>query len=615
MSSTSVSRAHPIKAVVAPDFAKIHAIEDARLARFKKDRKMVSTAVPLHVRLQPTKSAATTVMTRRFDFNAPERDTATPSAAAPSPYLSHLQKPKTKLPQRSPVSANSTDAVATSGAGGSSFRDGTSHKENNPIPMMRPLSAAVPDGSSPRILLSAPASNAAAPGLFVKTKQLSATSHAPATPATGRKKSREELKKLVNSLTLQQRGQSFSSVDFYNIGKVLGEGAYGKVLHATHIMTGQKVAVKTFEKAKLVDLVARKRVSREIRILKYLDHPNIVQLFEVIDQPQRRYIIMEFASGGDLCKYVRDCKRLSDQESHRIFCQILSGLMHCHAKGIVHRDIKLDNILLDSSKNVKIVDFGFSVPFEQDQLLKKACGSPSYAAPEIVSRRQYAPTPVDVWSFGVVLYAMMCGYFPFQGANSQELCRKIVKGKFELPSWVPEPCKDLIRRMLTVDPMQRITIGDVALHPWVARAGAPASLPLPVAAYARRLECGSGKQTVDWEGTDDSVGGIGLVGVQPDEAALDAVVELGFQKAFAEFCVRRGGHNSATVAYWLLSHTSKRAADCQSPQLQVLAQTPPAPAASENQPLVEPTNVDATKVTMDGPVAAHGAGDDAAQTE
>jgi serine/threonine protein kinase len=574
MSSASVSRTHTIKAVISPDFAKIRAIEDARLARFKKDRKIVTAAVPLHLRLQPTKSAATAVMNRRFDFNVPERDAATPSAAiTPSPYLSHLQKVKPKRTLLSPVGAIPADA---SSAGGSSFRDAASHKENNPI--MRPISAAVRDGNSPRMLKSAPASNVSALGLFAKAKQLSATPHATSTPASGRKKTREELKKLVMSLTLQQRGQSFSSVDFYSIGKVLGEGAYGKVLHATHIMTGQKVAVKTFEKAKLVDLVARKRVSREIRILKYLDHPNIVQLFEVIDQPQRRYIIMEFASGGDLCKYVRDCKRLSENESHRIFCQILSGLMHCHAKGIVHRDIKLDNILLDSNKNVKIVDFGFSVPFEQDQLLKKACGSPSYAAPEIVSRKQYAPTPVDVWSFGVVLYAMLCGYFPFQGANSQELCRKIVKGKFDLPSWVPEPCKDLIRCMLTVDPVQRITVDKVALHPWVARTSCPAS-PL-VASFAPRLESGHGKQIVDWEGSDDSVGGIGLVGVQPDETTLDAVVELGFQKAYAEFCVRRGGHNSATVAYWLLCSTKKRSADSETPDL-LEHMTRPSSTASE----------------------------------
>ena len=581
MSSASVSRTHTIKAVIAPDFAKIRAIEDARLARFKKDRKVVSTAVPLHLRLQPTKSAATTVMTRRFDFNAPERDTATASAATPSPYLSHLQKPKPKRPQLSPIGASPADA---SSAGGTSFRDTLSQKENNPI--MRPVSAAVRDGSSPRMLKSAPVSNVSAPGLFAKTQQLSATPHAASAPVSGRKKTRDELKKLVNSLTLQQRGQSFSSVDFYSIGKVLGEGAYGKVLHATHIMTGQKVAVKTFEKAKLVDLVARKRVSREIRILKYLDHPNIVQLFEVIDQPQRRYIIMEFASGGDLCKYVRDCKRLSESESHRIFCQILSGLKHCHAKGIVHRDIKLDNILLDSNKNVKIVDFGFSVPFEQDQLLKKACGSPSYAAPEIVSRKQYSPTPVDVWSFGVVLYAMLCGYFPFQGANSQELCRKIVKGKFDLPSWVPEPCKDLIRCMLTVDPVQRITVDNVALHPWVARSSGPA--PPPVASFAPRLECGNGKQTVDWEGSDDSVGGIGLVGVQPDETTLDAVEELGFQKAYAEFSVRRGGHNSATVAYWLLCATKKRSTECKTPELQGRDNTTrPASAVSVGEPQLE----------------------------
>lgn len=601
MSSTSVSRAHTIKAAVAPDFAKIHAVEEARLARFKKDRKAVSIAVPLHLRLQPTKSAATTVMTRRFDFNAPERDSAT---ATPSPYLAHVLKIKPKRPQLSPVSASAAEAALAICTGGASFRDTASHKENNPT--MRPISAAVRDSNSPRILRSAPASNTSAPGLFVKTKHLPAAQQ-PSTPATGRKKTREELKKLVNSLTLQQRGQSFSSVDFYNIGKVLGEGAYGKVLHATHIMTGQKVAVKTFEKAKLVDLVARKRVSREIRILKYLDHPNIVQLFEVIDQPQRRYIIMEFAPGGDLCKYVRDCKRLSEHESHRIFCQILSGLMHCHAKGIVHRDIKLDNILLDSNKNVKIVDFGFSVPFERDQLLKKACGSPSYAAPEIVSRRQYSPTPVDVWSFGVVLYAMMCGYFPFQGANSQELCRKIVKGKFDLPSWVPESCKELIRLMLTVDPVQRITMDKVALHPWVARTSAPAS-PM-VASYAPRLESGGGKQIVDWEGTDDSVGGIGLIGVQPDDSTLDAVVELGFQKAFTEFCVRRGGHNSATVAYWLLA-ANKHAAECKTPELQGREDTinRPESAASEGERIRDSSN-------MDSPVLTSDAVDDAARPE
>jgi tRNA A-37 threonylcarbamoyl transferase component Bud32 len=597
MSSTSVSKVHAIKAVVAPDFAKIHAIEDARLARFKKDRKIVSAAVPLHLRLQPTKSSATTVMTRRFEFNAPEKDHCTSAATTtvPSPYLSHLLKTtKTKRPELSPVSASPTNSSHPSSAGGTSCRDNVSHKENNP--MMRPISAAVRDGSSPRVLKSAPVSNVSAPGLFAKTKHGSAPL-APSTSATARKKSREELKRLVNSLTLQQREQSFSSVDFYSIGKVLGEGAYGKVLNATHIMTGQKVAVKTFEKAKLVDLVARKRVSREIRILKYLDHPNIVQLFEVIDQPQRRYIIMEFAAGGDLCKYVRDCKRLSENECHRIFCQILSGLAHCHAKGIVHRDIKLDNILLDSNKNVKIVDFGFSVPFERDQLLKKACGSPSYAAPEIVSRRQYSPTPVDVWSFGVVLYAMICGYFPFQGANSQELCRKIVKGKFDMPSWVPESCKDHIRSMLTVDPTQRITIENVALHPWVARTSVPSS-PL-IALYAPRLECGSGKQTVDWEGTDDSVGGIGLVGTQPDDTTLDAVVDLGFQKAFAEFCIRRGGHNSATVAYWLLASTHKRAGECKSPELLGDAQARLRECTSDGEAVFEGPKPDSPLVPAD----------------
>ena len=136
----------------------------------------------------------------------------------------------------------------------------------------------------------------------------------------------------------------------------------------------------------------------------------MIRLFEVVDQPTRRLLIMQYSSGGDLCRYVRDKRRLAEPEAQRLFVQIVAGLAYCHACGIVHRDVKLDNILLDARRNVKLVDFGFSVSFRPGQKLKKACGSPSYAAPEIVSRRPYAPQGVDVWSLGVVLYAMVCGY-------------------------------------------------------------------------------------------------------------------------------------------------------------------------------------------------------------
>jgi 5'-AMP-activated protein kinase catalytic alpha subunit len=208
----------------------------------------------------------------------------------------------------------------------------------------------------------------------------------------------------------------------------------------------------------------------QVRILKNLTHPHIIRLFEVVDEPYRRLIMMEYSSGGDLCRYVRDNRRLNESEAARLFVQIVDGLAYCHSCGIVHRDVKLDNLLLDDQRNIRIVDFGFSVSFQKGQKLRKACGSPSYAAPEIVARRPYAPAGVDVWSLGVVLYAMVCGYFPFQGSNNQDLCRKIVKGRFECPSFMSGECRDLVRLMLNVDPVKRISLDDCARHIWARSA-------------------------------------------------------------------------------------------------------------------------------------------------
>jgi len=215
----------------------------------------------------------------------------------------------------------------------------------------------------------------------------------------------------------------------------------------------------------------------------------------VVDVPYRKYIIMQYSSGGDLCRYVREHRRLSEQESCRLFVQIVQGLEYCHLSGIVHRDVKLDNLLIDENKNIKIVDFGFSVSFKAGQKLRKACGSPSYAAPEIVARRPYEPTSVDVWSLGVVLYAMVCGYFPFQGSSNQELCRRIVKGKFECPAFMSADCKELVRRMLTVDATKRATLQECQEHTWCREKFQTASQPN---VRIRAIEC---------EKSEDSVGG------------------------------------------------------------------------------------------------------------
>ena len=173
--------------------------------------------------------------------------------------------------------------------------------------------------------------------------------------------SNEQLQALARSITTEHvKGlqQPFSSFDFYTLGKTLGEGAYGKVKLAVHRMTGEKVAVKTFEKSKLTEAQAQKRVAREVRILKALIHPHIIRLYEVVEEPYRQLIMMEYSSGGDLCRYVRDNRRLNESEASRLFVQIVDGLAYCHACGIVHRDVKLDNLLLDAQRNIRIVDFG-----------------------------------------------------------------------------------------------------------------------------------------------------------------------------------------------------------------------------------------------------------------
>lgn len=225
------------------------------------------------------------------------------------------------------------------------------------------------------------------------------------------------------------------------------------------------------DKARLSDINDRKRVAREIKVLKKLHHACIVRCFDVIDTPAKIYIVMENASSGSLLDYVRSKKRLREPEAAKFLQQVVHGLIYCHSKGVIHRDIKLENLLLDSDTNIRIIDFGLSAITAPGKRLKVFCGSPSYAAPEIVARRQYDGPPVDVWSLGVVLFAMICGYLPFHaGGDRQALCRKIMKGHYSCPDTISAEAKDLLEQMLTVDPEARITLKQVLAHPWVSHA-------------------------------------------------------------------------------------------------------------------------------------------------
>ena len=248
----------------------------------------------------------------------------------------------------------------------------------------------------------------------------------------------------------------------------LGEGTFGHVRLAINKQTGEKVAIKILEKKKILEFEDKIRVEREIKILKCLRHPNIVHLYSVVQTMDNLYIIMEYARGIELFDFIAKRKRIDEITACQIYQQIISGLEYLHKNNIVHRDIKPENLIINKkTKELKIVDFGLSNMFNTEKrLLSSSCGSPSYAAPEMLQGHKYRPQPVDVWSSGIVLYAMICGYLPFEDENNDLLYRKICIGKFSIPEHVSSNCKDLLKKILVTDPIKRITIKQIKNHPW-----------------------------------------------------------------------------------------------------------------------------------------------------
>lgn len=260
---------------------------------------------------------------------------------------------------------------------------------------------------------------------------------------------------------------STAVMDMYMVGKVVGVGSYGKVRAAWHRLTGSKVAIKTYDKSKLKDPAHWKRVHSEIKIMEQVSHPRIARMYEAVETPKRMHLIMECLDGGNLCSYVKAKRRLSEDESRRIFFQILQAVEHLHMLGVTHRDIKLENILFAENKDIKVIDFGFSTVCQPGKRLKVFCGTPSYMAPEIVRRTEYEGKPVDMWSMGILLYALLCGCFPFRAKSYPDLYRRIARGTFAIPEELSASVKDLLRQFLTVDVSQRITAQTALRHSWL----------------------------------------------------------------------------------------------------------------------------------------------------
>lgn len=254
----------------------------------------------------------------------------------------------------------------------------------------------------------------------------------------------------------------------YELGKLLGYGAFAKVYHARNVSTGQSVAVKAVSKAKVMKEGFVAHVKREISIMSRLRHAHIVRLHEVLATKGKVYFVMEYAKGGELFTKISK-GRFSEDLSRRYFQQLITAVGYCHARGVFHRDLKPENLLLDENFNLKITDFGLSAVTEQvrpDGLLHTLCGTPAYVAPELLAKKGYDGAKVDIWSCGVVLFVLIAGYLPFNDTNLMAMYRKIYKGQYRCPKWTSPDLKRLLSRLLDTNPETRITIDMIINDPW-----------------------------------------------------------------------------------------------------------------------------------------------------
>ncbi|XP_044126746.1 maternal embryonic leucine zipper kinase-like [Bufo gargarizans] len=253
----------------------------------------------------------------------------------------------------------------------------------------------------------------------------------------------------------------------YQLHETIGTGGFAKVKLGTHLLTGEKVAIKIMDKESLRDDLPR--VKTEIEAMKNLSHQHVCRLYHVIETSKKIFMILEYCPGGELFDYIIAKDRLTEDEARVFFRQIVSAVAYIHSQGYAHRDLKPENLLIDEDQNLKLIDFGLCAKPKggMDYHLMTCCGSPAYAAPELIQGKAYIGSEADIWSMGVLMYALMCGYLPFDDDNVMALYKKIMRGKYEIPKWLSPGSVLLLSQMLQVDPKKRISVKHLLRHPWL----------------------------------------------------------------------------------------------------------------------------------------------------
>ena len=270
----------------------------------------------------------------------------------------------------------------------------------------------------------------------------------------------------TNGDVIHSINQTIADIHF-KIGRKLGEGNFSTVKLATHSLTGEQVAIKILEKTRIAKKEDKERINREIAIMKKVNHYNIARLYQIVENKFTIYLIQEHIQGKEFMEYLTKNGKLNETEACKFYHQIISALEYIHQCGIAHRDFKPENILLTNNNTIlKIIDFGLGNFYKNNQLLKTSCGSPCYCPPEMIKEESYNGALSDIWSSGIILYLMLCGNLPFYHEQNDIMFKKILSGKFDLPKHLSSNAKDILKKILEVDPKKRMKFEEIKSHPW-----------------------------------------------------------------------------------------------------------------------------------------------------